>query len=286
MREECDMSLRQVEPNELAVTFGVDIRAGEVDIDMVRLDDVSGLQPPDLRDIEEDLGVTASVQPGGVGVGASGPGIELILAYASIPGDLLALVQVGGGVLKVIQRVRKRRERTVVVSHGPTLGALAAASIPTDAVAAMTGMEYAGCRNLNGDEPPNWLGTDDRHIWAVVFEHPTNGAMGIVFMAPSGIMLGWTVVPHVAFFNGSDYLSRSPEQIVAWRTRESLSPGSTRRTGLSPIEPEIPEERRLGLVSPLYDGPVGYDDGSGGRQFNEGHKTALASSKLARSVLD
>src|SRR3954469_5414252 len=165
------MTLREIQPNELVVTFGVDPRADEADADMVRLDGVPGLQPPDLREIEEELGAAASVGPGGTGVGASGLGIELILAYASIPGDLIALAQIGRGVQKAIQRVRGRRERSVVLSHGPTFAALAAASVPTEAVDALQGMEYAGCRNLSGGEPPNWLGTDDRHIWVVVFEH-------------------------------------------------------------------------------------------------------------------
>jgi len=214
------MSLREIAPNELVLTFGVDPRTSEVDIDMVRLDGVPGLQPSDLREIEGDLDVSASVEPGGVGVGASGPGIELILAYLSIPGDLFALAQIGKGLLKVIDRVRARRARNVVVSHGPTFAALAAASLPAEAAEALDGMEYTGCRNLGGGEPPNWVGTDDRHVWTVVFEHPTNGTMGVVFMAPSGIVLSWTVLPRVAYFNGSDYLWRSPEQIAEWRDRQ------------------------------------------------------------------
>src|SRR3954454_12272767 len=112
------MSLRPVEPNELAVTFGVDPRTDEVDVDMVRLDGVPGLQPEDLQEIERELDVSASVEASGVGVGASGPGIELILAYASIPGDLIALAEIGRRLLKVVNRVRARRQRSVVVSHG------------------------------------------------------------------------------------------------------------------------------------------------------------------------
>lgn len=212
------MSLREIQANEVAVTFGVDPRTDEVDEDMVRLDGVPGLQPTDLREIEAELGVSASVESGGVGVGASGPGIELVLAYASIPGDLIVLAQIGKGVLRAIRRVRARRDRTVVVSHGPTFAALAAASLPPEAAEALEGMRYAGsCRNLSGGEPPNWVGTDDRHIWTVVLEHPTNGTMGLVFMAPSGTVLGWTVVPHVAYFNGDDYVWRSPQQIAQWR---------------------------------------------------------------------
>lgn len=214
------MSLREVGPNELVLTFGVDPGTPEVENGMVRLDGVPGLQPPDLREIEVDLDVSASVEPGGVGVGASGPGIELVIAYLSLPGDLIALAHIGKGLRKVIDRVRGRHERPVVVSHGPTFAALAAASLPGAANEALEGMEYAGCRNLNGGEPPNWAGTDDRHVWTVVFEHPTNGTMGLVFMAPSGLVLGWTVLPRVAYFNGKDYLWRSPEQIAEWRDRK------------------------------------------------------------------
>jgi hypothetical protein len=211
------VSLRELGPNELAITFGVDPRIDETEAEMVRLDGVPGLQPADLSEIAADLSVQASVEPSGVGVGASGPGIELILACASVPADLLALAQIGAGLWKVIERVRARRHRSVIVSHGPTLAALAASTLPKEAMAAFDGMEYAGCRNLNGGEPPDWVGTDDRHIWAVIFEHPTHGTMGVVFMAPSGLVVGWTVVPHVAYFNGSDYLWRSPEQIIDWR---------------------------------------------------------------------
>jgi hypothetical protein len=102
------MSLRRIELDELVVTFGVSARTGEMDADTVRLDGVPGLRPRDLRESEGDLGVAASVRLGGIGVGTSGPGMDLVLAYASIPGDLLALAQIGRGLLKVIQRVRKR----------------------------------------------------------------------------------------------------------------------------------------------------------------------------------
>ena len=47
------------DPDELVITFGVDPRTDEADADMVRLDGVPGLQPSDLREIEEELGARA-----------------------------------------------------------------------------------------------------------------------------------------------------------------------------------------------------------------------------------
>lgn len=210
------MSLGEVAPNELVVTFSVNWNGGEMDEDSVQLDRVPGLQPRDLREVERDLDANVRVGPGSVGVGAAGPGIELIIAYLSIPADVLALTQIGRGLLEVIRRVRARRERRVVVSHGPTLAALATAQLPPQAATAMAGMRYASCRNLSGLEPPNWVGTDDRHVWMVTFEHPTDGTMGVVFMSPSATVLGWNVIPVAIYYNGDDWVSRSPDDVEKW----------------------------------------------------------------------
>ena len=75
---------------EFKITFGVGPEGGAQD---EQLNELEGLTPDDLRLLSEETGAQATTRPGSVGGGAAGPGVELILAYASIPGDLLALLE-------------------------------------------------------------------------------------------------------------------------------------------------------------------------------------------------
>lgn len=130
-----------------------------------------------------------------MGVGAAAPGIELVLAYASIPGDVLALFKIAKKIKSAIRNIQDRRARPATVSDPDTMAAMAAASATSEVAEKLRGTRLRAVRNLFGGEPPNRLGTDSRHIWAVVFEHETQGYALVIFMSPSGLVLGQAQVP-------------------------------------------------------------------------------------------
>lgn len=78
-------------------------------------------------------------------------------------------------------------------------------------------MQFSGCRNLLGGEPPTWVGTDDRHAWVVIFQDQTKGLLGLVFMSPSGERLGQVVVPVLDYWDGQDWHVRTPTEIEPYR---------------------------------------------------------------------
>jgi hypothetical protein len=78
-------------------------------------------------------------------------------------------------------------------------------------------MEFIGCRNLLGGEPPNWVGTDDRHVWVVMFQDTAKGLLGLVFMSPSGERLGQVTVPILTYLDGGEWRARSEAELSAWR---------------------------------------------------------------------
>jgi hypothetical protein len=100
------------------------------------------------------------------------------------------------------------------------MAAVASASVSGAALELLHGTRLKSVRNLFGGEPPNWLGTDTRHVWAVVFEHETQGYALIIFMSPSGLVLGHAQVPLETYWDGSTYQQRTPEDIAGFPSPE------------------------------------------------------------------
>ncbi len=209
-----DAVTASISTSEFRVTLGAMLE--EIEHGVVRLDALVGLGPEDLRTLGNEAQADISVRQGGVGVGASGPGIELVLAFASIPGDLLALIEIGKRIKSVIKKIQGRDKRSVTISDSGTLAAVAAASASDDLLAQLKGTRLMSVRNLSGGEPPNWNGTDTRHLWAVVFEHETQGYAWLLFMSPSGLVLSHCQVPLETYWDGSTYQHRSPEEIAGF----------------------------------------------------------------------
>jgi hypothetical protein len=201
--------------SELKLTFGV--AREELDGGHVRLDALAGLSPDDLEQLGDDTGTHISLRPGSVGVGAAGPGVELVLAYASIPGDFLALVSIGQMIKSVVKKIQNSRTRSVTISDSNTMAAMAAASLKDDLLDQLDGTKLRSVRNLFGSEPPDWLGTDTRHVWVVTFEHETRGYAFVIFLSPSGLVLGHAQVPLESYWDGSTYQRRRPEDIARFR---------------------------------------------------------------------
>jgi len=123
--------------SEFKVTFSVVPQ--EVSVEGVRLDALTGLGPDDLEEIGRDTAAHVTVRPGSTGVGAAGLGIELILAYVSIPGDLLALIEIGKKIKSAIKKIQARQARSITISDSDTMAAVAAASVPGELIGKLQG---------------------------------------------------------------------------------------------------------------------------------------------------
>ncbi len=95
-----------------------------------------------------------------------------------------------------------------MIEDGPTLGAVAAAKIkPT---IDLDGYRFLACQPLNGIVG---LGTDERYVWIAAFENSTRSEILAVFMSPTGTVLGQVFVPIECYFDRTDYIRRTPEDI-------------------------------------------------------------------------
>jgi hypothetical protein len=214
-------------PSEFKVTFGLVQEEEEVVGETVQFGAIAGFGPEDLEELSSDTGARVTVRPGSVGVGASALGIELVLAFAN-PGSVLALIQIGEKIKAAISRIQARRARPVTISDPSTMTAIAAASAVSEVLEKLHGTRFLAVRNLSGgDAPPNWAGTDSRHIWAVVFEHETQGWALVIFMSPSGLFLGQTEVPVEMYWDGVTWQSRKPEDIAQFNTEVQRRPRTT-----------------------------------------------------------
>jgi hypothetical protein len=204
---------RNLDPMRLEVVWGV--REPETDGDVVYLDRVVGFAPDDVEALRGDLPEgRLTVEPGGVGKGASGPGVALVFEVAEhVVNDTAGLIGIGVALREVILRVSKRRGRRPAIANEAALGALAAA----EAANQLAGARYAHTVPLNVDPG---VGTDERDVWAACFDVWEEGLVYVIFMSPSGLVLGQVRVPTEAFMDGDKYRMRSPEEIERWWSNE------------------------------------------------------------------
>jgi hypothetical protein len=166
----------------------------------------------ELRELANRPGVTSvRVKQGEVGVGYSAPGFEFIVEITRMVfDDIERLVVLGGWVLWIADRAKKRRNRMTVISDGPTLGTVRAALMARDHN--LAGYRFVACRPLTGwPEYPDE--TDERFVWAALFEHDSDHNVLVVFMSPAGVLLGHVVVPLHSYFSNGDLVFRSPKEL-------------------------------------------------------------------------
>jgi hypothetical protein len=198
----------------LEVIWGV--TEPETDGDVVYLDRVVGFGPTDIEALRGQLAEgRLTVEPGGVGKGASGPGVALVLEVAEhVVNDVAGLIGVGLALRQAIRRISERRGRSPAIANEQALGALAAA----EAANQLTGARYVHTVPLNVDPG---VGTDERDVWAACFDRWDVGLVHVIFMSPSGLVLGQVRVPAEAFMDGAEYRMRSPQDIERWWSNEA-----------------------------------------------------------------
>jgi hypothetical protein len=191
--------------------------------DMPGLGTFTGLAPDELDELSEATNARLSLLRGSVGYGESSTGIELVITLASIPANVLGLVAAGKAVKSVIEKIQSRRKRTVTITDSKTMAAVAVTSVKPELLDKLAGIQLRSVRNLFGGEPP-WFGTiwgtDARHVWAVTFEQTVDGYAFIIFMSPTGLVLGHTQVPLEEYFDGTTYHRRTPEDLTKYQMPE------------------------------------------------------------------
>lgn len=167
----------------------------------------------EIADLARRTGVTGvRVKEGNVGVGASGPGFELIIELArTAVDDTGRLAALGGWVMWLIERAQARKRRVVTISDEATLGAVAAAVASKSCD--LASLRFLSCRPLTG-WPATPDETDERFIWTAVFANDAEHEVLVVFMSPAGVVLGQVVVPEHAYESEAGWMERSQDDLA------------------------------------------------------------------------
>lgn len=171
-------------------------------------DRVVGLRPQDLPELEELWpAAKLSTRPGDIGKGASGPGATLVIeTIERVVNDGGSLIGWGTLLWQTIKHLKRRRaDRSVNLDDPRTIAAVGAARAP-GLHARLAEASFQDCFTVTGGGPQ--MGTDLRDVWQAVFL-TDDGWVLIIFMSPSGLVLGEVAVP--SEFNG-DRLRR-PEEV-------------------------------------------------------------------------
>jgi len=129
--------------------------------------EVEGLTRVDLTELSRglDAAVRLSTEPGSMGKGASGPGIDLVLHLTEqVLTDGAAAFAWGSVLWTLIRRIRPQRR--LAVQDPLTVGALAAAAQPMNE-SRLRGAHLTGTVCLTGGGVG--MGTDARNVWATSF---------------------------------------------------------------------------------------------------------------------
>jgi hypothetical protein len=186
----------------------------ETDGDRVFVDDAEGLRAADLEELRAVTGLDGlSVRDGSVGKGAAGPGIALVFEIGEhVVNDLASLIALGVALRAAIRWVSGRRRRQPAITSPEAMAALAADHARDE----LTGSYYVKTVPLNVSEG---VGTDERDVWAACFDRPQRGTVHIVFLSPSGRVLGHVQVPAELYFDGTDIRRRSDDELRGWWKR-------------------------------------------------------------------
>lgn len=190
----------------LRVRFSPFHEDGDTDGDEVDLDPVRRVLQQEFSHLERQDGL-GPVTVEETGVGASGVAFEVVLEIArAYYDDAARLVGLGGWILWLVDKVRKRGGPGPTIADDLTRGAVAAAAVQpsTD----LTGRRFDGTTRLtNMHLAPDE--TDERDLWAATFVDDEGDAL-VVFMSSSGAVIGQVRVPLLMWL-GHEFGQRSPD---------------------------------------------------------------------------
>jgi hypothetical protein len=175
------------------------------------------LSPDDLAEIEHIVaGGRASTEPGEVGVGGAGPGITVVLEIAErAVNDFGSWVGLGLALRELIRWRKNKSHRNATITDENAFKAVAACALPAAWRDELSPTDYSGCKPLLGRAPlgSKWVGTDERDMWVATFKRP--GDAIFVYLAPTGVVLGYVRVPLQTYFDGTEWVSRNDKDLDA-----------------------------------------------------------------------
>ncbi len=181
---------------ELRLTFGV--ANDEYDGAAVDVERIAGFTSADVDALQDELlrqglGGAVHIEPGSIGKGAAGPGVQLVVEIGErVLNDGASVLAWGGALWALVRKVgRSRKLRRLTVQQPEAIGALALAAAPRTP-GGLQGSHIGHSVCLTGGGPA--MGTDSRDLWAtpVTLEF---GDIWVLFSSPSGLVLGDVTVP-------------------------------------------------------------------------------------------
>lgn len=177
--------------DSLRVTVG--LTDDEYDGDYLDVEHVEGLRREELDELLPLLpvGAVLSTSPGSVGKGAAGPGAVLEIGHVVLSSGA-DFITWGLALLEVFRSLKRRKaDRTLNLDDPKTIAAVAAAQAP-ELHDRLRGTHFIGTYCLTGCGPG--IGVDLRDTWASSFGSG-NGWLVVLYISPSGLFLGSTIVP-------------------------------------------------------------------------------------------
>lgn len=178
-----------------------------------RLGEVVAQLGPDAAEVgkQNDLG-PPEFSSSSVGAGSSGAAVEIAFEIArAVVDDIDRLVALGGWLLWLSDRIRKKRSTGLSMPDRVAIGSVAAARAAR--VVSLDGYRFLDTKPLEGDGSS---GSDDRFIWAATFRNEQRGDALVVFVSDMGVYLGHVFVPFVWHFDGHGGITRTPEQCAQY----------------------------------------------------------------------
>lgn len=180
---------------------------------------IEGLTRADFDAYGELLPDTSfSIRSGGVGKGASGAGATLVMVLERVINDTASLIAVGVALRHIIERIRAKRGSDPIVTDPVTLAALAVAGADDTIRERLAGCVFRQTLPLTVSLEQS-VGTDDRDVWVSCFANYDVGFVVAIFISPSGLVLGTSIVPSRRGIQDGEYRERTPAEIAAWNQR-------------------------------------------------------------------
>jgi len=193
----------------LEVMWGA--QEAELDGGAPLLDRAVGLAVADLAEIPLPPNTSARAASGGIGKGASGTGVGVVVEIAEhTVNDLASLIGIGYALRALVSRISQHRESAPASASASSLGVLAAAETPALAEDA-DAWYYARTVPLTTDGS---VGTNMRDVWAAAFVNERRGLVRLAFYSSTTRYLGSAMVGTEWVFDGSDGHTRSDAQLA------------------------------------------------------------------------
>ena len=182
--------------------------ASELDGDALVVDRAVGLRPADLLEFDTVVPANAGleVRSASMGKGAEFAALALVVTIERFATDTASLIAIGSALAALIRRLRRRRSSPPLTEDPLTMTALGAASVAD----ALAGAEYSYTIPITASPG---VGTDERDVWAAVFQTDDPGELLVMFLSPSGKCLGLVTVQEEFYFDGREWTTRARPEI-------------------------------------------------------------------------